>query len=103
MAFSDLSPTEIENRKSILKGKQYEKAFHNLTKRNWWDNDTIVNDAERFKFLYENFFEYYDLLRIEEIKEIKTEEHPHILYALRVQLEKELQKVKERIYIISEE
>lgn len=103
MAFSDLSNEEIENRKSILRGKRYEEAFHTITKRNWWDNDAIINDAERFKFLYETYFEYYDLLRIEEIKEIKTEEHPHILHALRVQLEKELQKVKERMYVVSEE
>lgn len=102
MAFANLSKQDIENMKSILRRKQYEEAFHTLTNRNWWDNDAVVNDDERFKFLYETFFEYYDLLRIEEIKEIKTEEHPRIIYALREQLEKELKKVKERIYAVLE-
>lgn len=83
---------------NVLKNKRFEEAYFMLTQRNWWEDNTLTNDMERIKYLYETFFDYYNLLFTEGINGIEKEEEHVLIHQLKLQLDKELTKVERSIY-----
>ncbi|PLS19389.1 hypothetical protein CVD28_02950 [Bacillus sp. M6-12] len=88
---------------SVLKERDFKKAFLSITECNWWANHTITNDMERENFLYRKYFDYHHLIFVEGIKEIEVEEGYKLMNHLKIQLDDELRKVKKGIYESEEE
>lgn len=89
---------EQKRMNDVLKENRIDEAFLVMTESNWWDNDTITNNTERAKFLYETYFDYYHLLFTEGVKGIDKEEAQTLIHQLKLQLDEELDKVKRGIF-----
>lgn len=93
-----LAESEKKKMLSIIKNKEIERAYHEVTDKNWWDDNSMTNDDERKNFLYEWFFAYYNLFFVEGIKGIEEKEAHHLLHQLKIQLDRELSLIKKGIY-----
>jgi hypothetical protein len=114
----DFSFEEKNNLLSVIKNNQFDQAFDVITSSNWWDDNTVTQDLERERFLYQIYFEYHDILNKEGVKnfnydyrDISIAERNHdmspsekmfFMNRLKSQLDIELKKVRDGIYESSE-
>lgn len=98
----------IEILRSICRYPNEEEYVENLYKEvidtNWWSDNKLTNDIERERFLYRLFMNYYDLIMNGEI--IDTEECENkdtkrllLINRCKIQLDKELDRIKNNDYI----
>lgn len=107
---------KIDLLKRILEYKNEQEYINQLydevVSKTWWSNSSITNNAEREKYLYREFVEYYDIIN-EQCSKIfdyekleKTEDLLKISLWLigkcRNQLEKELERIRNSDYIKEE-
>jgi hypothetical protein len=101
----------IEILRSICRCLHEEEYIENLYKEvidtNWWSDDKLTNDIERERFLYIMFVDYYDLIMNGEIREIEECEDKDtkrllLINRCKIQLDKELSRVKSKKYIREE-
>jgi len=96
---------KIDLLKRILEDKNEQEyicqLYDEVVSKTWWNDPSITNNIERENFLYEEFVEYYDIINNDEIEEIVRLENIKfwLINKCRNQLEKELERVKNKDYI----
>lgn len=103
---------DIELLRNIYKypnEKEYvEKLYDNLVDMGWWSDNTITNDIERERYLYEAFIGYYNVIINGEVKETEEIDNQKdkarllLINKCKLQLEKELRRVENKDYIKEE-
>ena len=96
----------ISNLRNIFKhnDKKYkDKLSSHLINTEWWCDNTITNDIEREKLLYEAFSKYYDIIWNGEVRETEIEGKQHesryrLINICKMQLDVEIAKVKRKAY-----
>lgn len=98
-----MDKNEKKRMEKILKGKEFARGFDLMTESNWWGDDSLTNDMERENFLYKTYFNYYHLIFTEGVDGIAVKEGYIYMHQLKLQLDKELEKIKKAIYQSEEE
>lgn len=81
-----------------------EKLYENLVEMSWWSDNTITNDIERERYLYEAFIGYYNVIINGEVKETEKIESQKdrarllLINRCKLQLEKELRRIENKDY-----
>jgi predicted TIM-barrel fold metal-dependent hydrolase len=72
------------------------QLYEEVTSKTWWSDNSITNNTERQKYLYELFIEYYDIISNDQIISIADKEKIKfwLIDKCRNQLEKELERVR---------
>jgi hypothetical protein len=82
-----------------------EQLYDNLVDMAWWSDTKTTGDGERENFLYEAFFQYYNVIMNGEVRE--TEEDTNmskdrarllLINRCKMQLDKELRRVENKDY-----
>lgn len=98
-----MNKNEKKRMEKILKGKEFSKAFDLITESNWWGDENLTSDMERENSLYKTYFDYYYLIFAEGVDGIAVKEGYIYMHQLKLQLDKELEKIKKSIYQSEEE
>jgi hypothetical protein len=87
------------------KQEYIENLYSDLVDKTWWSDTKTTGDGERENFLYEAFFQYYDIINNEEFREVESDEKLkyHLINLCRIQLSKELNRVSNGDYIRKDE
>lgn len=93
----------ISNLNALAKypiNKEYsEKLYNHLSGAVWWNDSRYTNEAERAKYLYEDFIKYYELISNGQIREIEKDQEKAkelrywLINLCKLQLDVELNKI----------